>query len=71
MGMFLWCRAQYNGMGVGHNLRYVDYDRDNMDVWPAASKAFIVLDWFFGIIFTMEVILKITGRTAQHSRTVI
>jgi len=57
--------SQYHGIVIGHNVKYPRYNGTSEDIWPGAKIAFIVLDWFFGIIFTIEVLMKAFGLCRQ------
>eukprot|EP00928_Gymnodinium_smaydae_P080075 TRINITY_DN6386_c2_g1_i2.p1 TRINITY_DN6386_c2_g1~~TRINITY_DN6386_c2_g1_i2.p1 ORF type:complete len:587 (+),score=81.39 TRINITY_DN6386_c2_g1_i2:85-1845(+) len=35
--------------------------QDFRDIWPGADTAFLILDWIFGILFTLEIVLKMYG----------
>jgi len=51
--------AQYFGMQVGNTVGY--HQRDAADEWPWAATFFEVFSWIFGIVFTIEVLLRIFG----------
>jgi len=50
---------QYGGMQVGYELKFQGY-RPAADAWPKADVVFKVFDWVFGIVFTLELLLKMT-----------
>eukprot|EP00440_Ansanella_granifera_P043813 gb/GFBE01047480.1/.p1 GENE.gb/GFBE01047480.1/~~gb/GFBE01047480.1/.p1 ORF type:complete len:1048 (+),score=274.91 gb/GFBE01047480.1/:1-3144(+) len=52
-------QVQYSGFDVGYELRYFGMEKPASEVWPAASEVFLAFDWFFGILFTLEVFLKL------------
>lgn len=54
-------RCQYNGLEEGYKLRYHGYIHPAEDVWGGAETAFLVFDWFFCIIYTIEIALKLYG----------
>lgn len=56
--LMFW-ESQYQGLEVGYQLRFPSRVRQSVDVWPGAEKAFDILGWFFGIVFLLEVILKL------------
>eukprot|EP00929_Paragymnodinium_shiwhaense_P023785 TRINITY_DN14806_c1_g1_i1.p1 TRINITY_DN14806_c1_g1~~TRINITY_DN14806_c1_g1_i1.p1 ORF type:complete len:459 (+),score=46.19 TRINITY_DN14806_c1_g1_i1:194-1570(+) len=51
---------QYVGFDTGFKLQVPGYTRPAREMWPQAEACFILLENFFGIIFTLEVILKLT-----------
>eukprot|EP00929_Paragymnodinium_shiwhaense_P110649 TRINITY_DN7781_c3_g1_i1.p1 TRINITY_DN7781_c3_g1~~TRINITY_DN7781_c3_g1_i1.p1 ORF type:complete len:675 (+),score=105.96 TRINITY_DN7781_c3_g1_i1:86-2110(+) len=50
---------QYMGMDTGYNLQMPGRSRPAKQVWPHAEVVFFTLETFFGIIFTVEVIVKL------------
>eukprot|EP00928_Gymnodinium_smaydae_P043322 TRINITY_DN29052_c0_g1_i1.p2 TRINITY_DN29052_c0_g1~~TRINITY_DN29052_c0_g1_i1.p2 ORF type:complete len:928 (+),score=137.89 TRINITY_DN29052_c0_g1_i1:74-2785(+) len=52
---------QYDGIGLGNDIKYpwVVYTKE--EAWPSADVAFSIIGWIFGIIFTIEIILKMVG----------
>jgi len=50
--------VQYVGLQVGHDLGYPNMRLDAGDTWPSADILFALQDWFFGILFLGEAILK-------------
>jgi Ca2+-binding EF-hand superfamily protein len=50
--------VQYEGLQICYDLKLKGCDAPADKVWPAAEDAFKVLDWIFGIIFTLEAVLK-------------
>jgi len=48
---------QYEGLETAHLLPY-ENGRPASSIWPGAEDAFIVLEWVFGIIFTVELVGK-------------
>ncbi|CAK9050166.1 Sodium channel protein 60E (Drosophila ion channel 60) (Drosophila sodium channel 1) (Protein smell-impaired 60E) (Sodium channel 2) (DmNav2) [Durusdinium trenchii] len=50
--------VQYRGYETGYKLGYTGYTKPAHEVWPAADTAFEVVDIFFGVVFTLELILK-------------
>lgn len=57
--------SQYNGLGLGHDLKVPTFGETKQDLWPGAKEVFLVLEWIFGICFTFEVIIKIVGLRGQ------
>jgi len=67
--------AQYDGMASGYNAG-VDprMSRPADKVWPGADSVFLVLEWFFGILFTVELAFKLAAvpkKTLRDSWSVI
>jgi hypothetical protein len=53
--------AQYDGVGLGHELKYKRYDESSTDAWPGLNYVFDVADIFFGILFLFECVIKMIG----------
>jgi len=51
--------CQYSGIEVGFNLRWPGYPVQAHAAWPGADTAFLIFDWFFGLLFLLEMILKL------------
>jgi len=60
--------AQYHGIDTGYNLGYPGSTRAAADTWPGAEPTFEALEWFFGIVFTLEVCLKAAALREQFVR---
>lgn len=52
-------QVQYEGFETGRRIQYPGYDSYQKDVWPGAETAFYLVDWFFGVVFSSEIVLKI------------
>jgi hypothetical protein len=52
---------QYAGIQIGHTLGYQKYDEPAAVVWPSAETVFDVANFAFGILFTLELIVKVIG----------
>jgi Ca2+-binding EF-hand superfamily protein len=50
--------SQYNGIGVGFEVGYPGYTLPKERAWPGAGATFIAIDWFFGIAFSIEIVVK-------------
>lgn len=50
--------VQYKGIDVEASLNYRGASLNADTTWPGAHEAFEVLDWTFGILFTLELCLK-------------
>lgn len=53
--------AQYAGLAWGHRLEYAGYDQPADELWPNMPDLFQAAEVFFGILFCLEVVLKIIG----------
>jgi len=59
--LILTLQVQYNGFDLGYSLDYGRYERPAKKVWPGASLSWDFFNYFFGILFTVELVLKILG----------
>eukprot|EP00929_Paragymnodinium_shiwhaense_P110639 TRINITY_DN7781_c0_g3_i1.p1 TRINITY_DN7781_c0_g3~~TRINITY_DN7781_c0_g3_i1.p1 ORF type:complete len:579 (-),score=100.80 TRINITY_DN7781_c0_g3_i1:93-1829(-) len=50
---------QYHGIGLGYKLDRTASPRPAEEAWPHAEATFVVLETFFGVVFTVEVFLKL------------
>jgi Ca2+-binding EF-hand superfamily protein len=53
---------------LGYELGYTRYSHSSQEVWAGAEQAFEVLDYFFGIVFTAELIIKVVGLRREWMR---
>lgn len=53
--------AQYAGFAWGHRLEYAGYDQPADEVWPNMPDVLQAAEVFFGILFCLEVVLKLIG----------
>jgi len=53
-------QSEYAGLEVGHNIGYPGVNVPAAQLWPGAYNVFQVLEIFFGIIFTVEIVLKLS-----------
>eukprot|EP00419_Tripos_fusus_P066406 CAMPEP_0172911160 /NCGR_PEP_ID=MMETSP1075-20121228/185961_1 /TAXON_ID=2916 /ORGANISM="Ceratium fusus, Strain PA161109" /LENGTH=608 /DNA_ID=CAMNT_0013769415 /DNA_START=135 /DNA_END=1958 /DNA_ORIENTATION=+ len=51
--------AQYHGIEHAYKVGYPGSTRTAEETWPGAVGTFKVLEWIFGICFTMELLLKL------------
>jgi uncharacterized protein with PIN domain len=51
--------SQYRGIESGYKLGYPGSETPAKDLWPWAASFVEGTEWFFGIIFTIELLLKI------------
>jgi hypothetical protein len=68
--------AQYKGMESGYNFGVTGDNRAKPadKSWPGADQVFFVLEWFYGVLFTVELLLKLVAipkKTVKDSWTVI
>jgi len=67
--------AQYNGMESGYNAGVAPRMTEPADqAWPGAARVFYGLEWFYGVLFTTELALKMVAipkKTLKDSWTVI
>ena len=50
--------VQYHGIQAGYKLKYRSSTRSAADAWPHCEQVLDIFDWFFGLIFSVEVALK-------------
>eukprot|EP00418_Pyrodinium_bahamense_P026375 CAMPEP_0179160060 /NCGR_PEP_ID=MMETSP0796-20121207/78209_1 /TAXON_ID=73915 /ORGANISM="Pyrodinium bahamense, Strain pbaha01" /LENGTH=889 /DNA_ID=CAMNT_0020861907 /DNA_START=21 /DNA_END=2688 /DNA_ORIENTATION=+ len=60
--------VQYNGFEVGYKLGYSGESSVAAEVWPWAEDTFYVSNWFFAVVFAIEVILKMLGMRCSFFR---
>lgn len=53
--------CQYKGFDLGHDIQYPKFERTSADTWPGMAPAFVALDFAFGVVFGLEVIIKLVG----------
>mmetsp|Transcript_68123 Transcript_68123/g.134450 ORF Transcript_68123/g.134450 Transcript_68123/m.134450 type:complete len:584 (+) Transcript_68123:37-1788(+) len=51
--------SQYRGLDSGFKVGYPGSNAPADDVWPWARLFFDIMEWFFGILFTIELFMKI------------
>jgi len=54
-------QVQYDGNEMGYVIGYPGYDQSATDSWPGAHDAFVILEVIFGLLFTVELVLKIVA----------
>ncbi|CAE7701884.1 Scn5a [Symbiodinium sp. CCMP2456] len=54
-------QVQYRGLEAGHRLGFRGLESPAKEVWPHAETAFEIFDIFFGVAFTIELVLKLFG----------
>jgi len=53
--------SQYQGLDLGHEVGYPGMSNSAEESWPGAKTAMDVMDWAFGSLFVVELLLKIAG----------
>lgn len=54
--------AQYRGYDTGNEIQYsAAYSTSTSQAWPGAGDVFVMMEWFFGSVFVVELVLKIIG----------
>eukprot|EP00931_Biecheleriopsis_adriatica_P039458 TRINITY_DN22566_c0_g2_i1.p1 TRINITY_DN22566_c0_g2~~TRINITY_DN22566_c0_g2_i1.p1 ORF type:complete len:1346 (+),score=265.62 TRINITY_DN22566_c0_g2_i1:113-4150(+) len=51
--------VQYRGLETGYQLGIPGYSVSAAEDWPGASTAFLIFDVFFGLAFTLEIVVKL------------
>mmetsp|Transcript_25761 Transcript_25761/g.60159 ORF Transcript_25761/g.60159 Transcript_25761/m.60159 type:complete len:1130 (-) Transcript_25761:48-3437(-) len=55
--------SQYDGMDLGHEVGYPGMENHTAEQsWPGAKTALLVFDWVFGILFVVELSLKMLAQ---------
>jgi len=54
--IFMALEFQFEGLKVGYEMEGLE-----ADIWPWARRTFQVAEWFFGLVFTCELIMKLAG----------
>jgi len=58
--LFMAFEAQYRGIETGFRIHYNGASTSAADAWPGAVHVFEVMEWIFGVLFTLELVLKIS-----------
>lgn len=53
--------SMYMGFDVGHKIGYPYFDSRAADLWPWAADFFLVMEWVFGVLFVIELLVKVVG----------
>lgn len=53
--------SQYRGFDSGRAIGFKSFDKSSEEMWPGGEHAFLVLEWIFGVLFTLEWVFKILG----------
>lgn len=62
--------VQYRGLQVGFDMGYRGMTKRADEHWPGAELAFEILDWIFGVLLTLEVLLRMLGFRCMYIRDV-
>jgi hypothetical protein len=62
--------AQYTGIESGYRVHYPTYTMKAVDAWPLAADAFVILETFFAVIFTVELALRVAAHRFQNFYTI-
>eukprot|EP00930_Biecheleria_cincta_P062157 TRINITY_DN4765_c0_g1_i6.p1 TRINITY_DN4765_c0_g1~~TRINITY_DN4765_c0_g1_i6.p1 ORF type:complete len:1330 (+),score=261.30 TRINITY_DN4765_c0_g1_i6:119-4108(+) len=54
-------QVQYRGLDTGFKIKYHGLAHPVTAVWPGADTLFIVLEYLFGVAFTLEILLKLAA----------
>jgi hypothetical protein len=54
-------QIQWQGLDLGHVLEYRGYTSTGVDTWPGAGGAFDFCDFVFGVIYLVELSIKVVG----------
>eukprot|EP00931_Biecheleriopsis_adriatica_P036472 TRINITY_DN21007_c0_g1_i2.p1 TRINITY_DN21007_c0_g1~~TRINITY_DN21007_c0_g1_i2.p1 ORF type:complete len:580 (+),score=95.93 TRINITY_DN21007_c0_g1_i2:51-1790(+) len=52
-------QLQYDGMDNGFDLQYQWFERPAIELWPSAPDALAIVETFFTVVFTTDVVLRI------------
>jgi len=56
---------QYRGIETGYKVAYPSYSTPADDLWPWAMDVFQIAEWILGILFTVELFMKLTAQRRQ------
>eukprot|EP00931_Biecheleriopsis_adriatica_P093717 TRINITY_DN6744_c0_g1_i1.p1 TRINITY_DN6744_c0_g1~~TRINITY_DN6744_c0_g1_i1.p1 ORF type:complete len:1338 (+),score=244.77 TRINITY_DN6744_c0_g1_i1:61-4074(+) len=54
-------QVQYVGLENGYQLYYWNAEAPASELWPGAEMAFLIVEWSFGAVFTLEIVLKLVA----------
>ena len=60
--------SQFQGLSIGADLKYKDLNTGHTETWANAQPVFNIFGYFFGAIFTIELLLKIIGQRLDFFR---
>jgi len=61
-------QLQYHGMRTGYEIKFPRYRMSPQERWPYAEDVFIWGDWIFAIIFTVEMLIRLSMIRLQFFR---
>lgn len=59
--LILCLKVQYSGLDLGYDLEYTRYDNPADKAWPGAKESWDFFGYFFGVLFTVELVLKVVA----------
>jgi len=62
--------AQYRGIDLGVIAGFPGSERSAEDAWPGAERVFDVLGWIFGLMFLMEVVMKVIALKVKFVKSI-
>jgi len=68
--MVMAVESQYRGIDSGFKVGYPGSGAPAKDVWPWAQAFLYGMEWFFGVIFTIELVLKITAQRGHFFKDI-
>ena len=54
--------SQWEGLSVGASLQYASLNANHTAAWISAEPIFVILGYVFGVLFTLELFVKIVGQ---------
>jgi len=61
-------QLQYHGMRTGYEIKFPRYRMSPQEHWPYAEDVFVWGDWIFAIIFTVEMLIRLSMIRLQFFR---
>lgn len=55
----IFWEGQFQGLDVGFNLQFTDRQVSANQIWPGAETIFSILEWCFGALFAVEMLVKL------------
>lgn len=57
--------SQWEGLSVGASLQYASLNSNHQAAWISVEPTFVILGYVFGVLFTLELLVKIVGQKWQ------
>ena len=57
--------SQWEGLSVGASLQYATLNSNHQAAWISVEPTFVILGYVFGVLFTLELLVKIVGQKWQ------